>query len=137
MRIVAALLALAFSSACSKDKDTSKPSGEAPSSEARVANTKDAKTGTDGIRRIEIEAGKDGYVPGRIVGKPGEKLKLLFTRVASGGECMAQLKTPDGKLVELPLNKQFAVDVTVPSDGEVKFACGMDMFFGVIVADKA
>jgi plastocyanin domain-containing protein len=95
-------------------------------------------TGTvaaDGVRTIQINASLDGYAPDRIPGKPGEKLLLVFTRT-SDSECIAQLKTPDGKLVDLPMNKPVEVPVTVPTDGEVKFACGMDMLSGVIVAEK-
>ena len=128
MRLVLVLIvALA---GCEKKADTPKPQPEATTSTGTV----DQKSG---VRTIEIEASKDGYVPGRIPGKPGEKLKLVFTRRASGGECMAQLKTPDGKLVELAIDKPHEVEVTVPKDGEVKFACGMDMFTGVVVAEKA
>jgi plastocyanin domain-containing protein len=112
--------------ACKKEsKDTPKP----PAAEAM------GTVGADGVRTLHIEAGREGYVPDRIPGKPGEKLKLVFTRTVQG-ECLAELKTPDGKLVALPMNKPVEVAVTVPADGEVKFACGMDMFFGVIVADK-
>jgi plastocyanin domain-containing protein len=95
-------------------------------------------TGTvsaDGVRSVKVEAGKDGYVPERIPGKPGEKLNLVFTRTVEG-ECLRELKTPDGKIVELPLNKPHEIAITVPQSGEVKFACGMDMYFGVIVAEQ-
>jgi plastocyanin domain-containing protein len=101
-----------------------------------VATTTTGTTSPDGVRTIAIEANAEGYVPDRIPGKPGEKLKLKFTRTIDG-ECLAQLKTPDGKLVELPKNAPVEVEVTVPAEGEVKFACGMDMFFGVVVAEKA
>lgn len=96
-------------------------------------------TGTvaaDGVRTVSVEAGKDGYVPDRIPGKPGEKLNLKFTRTVDG-ECMTELKTPDGKLVTLPKGSPVEIAVTVPADGEVKFGCGMDMVFGVIVAEKS
>lgn len=116
---------------------------KASKDEAPAATTKQpapvtaGTVGADGVRAVAIEATRDGYAPDRIAGKPGEKLKLVFTRRESGGECMAQLKTPEGKIVDLPLDKPFEVAVTVPADGEVKFACGMEMFFGVIVAEKA
>jgi len=57
--------------------------------------------GADGVRRVAIEANTEGYKPDRIGGKPGEKLTLVFTRTADG-ECISQLRTPDGKLVDLP-----------------------------------
>ena len=92
--------------------------------------------GSDGVRRIEVEAGKQGYRPERIGGKPGEKLMLVFTRTADS-TCIAQLKTPDGKLVDLPKGTPVEVSVTVPASGEVGFACGMDMFHGAVVAAKS
>jgi len=111
------------------EKGASKPKAKEPAT---------LSTGTvapDGVRSIKIEASKDGYVPERIPGKPGEKLNLVFTRTVEG-ECLRELKTPDGKIVELPMNKPTEIAVTVPQSGEVKFACGMDMFFGVIVAEQ-
>jgi plastocyanin domain-containing protein len=92
--------------------------------------------GSDGVRRISIEAGTKGYVPDRIGAKPGEKLVLVFTRTVDS-TCIAQLKTPDGKLVDLPKGTPVEVAVTVPQSGEVGFACGMDMFHGVVIAEKA
>lgn len=128
---VALAVAVVVSFGCKKaEKSEPKP---APAPAATV------KTGTvdsTGVRTIEIAANENGYVPDRIAGKPGEKLKLKFTRTIDG-ECLSQLKTPDGKLVELPKNTPLEIDVTVPADGEVKFACGMDMFFAVVVAEKA
>jgi len=92
--------------------------------------------GADGIRRVSIEVVIGGYKPDRIGGKPGEKLTLVFTRTLNS-TCLAQLKTPDGKLVDLPLGKPIEVAVTVPPSGEVGFACGMDMFHGSVVAEKS
>jgi plastocyanin domain-containing protein len=91
--------------------------------------------GSDGVRRIAIEANTKGYVPDRIGGKPGEKLTLVFTRTVDS-TCIAQLKTPDGKLIDLPKGTPVEVAVTVPPSGEVGFACGMDMFHGAVIANK-
>jgi plastocyanin domain-containing protein len=92
--------------------------------------------GSDGVRRVEIEAGAEGYKPDRIGGKPGEKLMLVFTRTVDSA-CVEQLKTPDGKLIDLPKGKPVEVAVTVPQTGEVGFACGMDMLHGAVVAEKS
>ena len=88
----------------------------------------------DGVRRVAIEAGAEGYVPDKIPGKPGEKLMLVFTRTVDA-DCLSQVKTPDGKLVDLPKGTPVEVAITVPPTGQLTFACGMDMFHGVIVAD--
>lgn len=118
--------------ACKKSEEQLPAPKKEPPSPATVTTG----TVTDGVRAVQIEASRDGFVPDKIPGKPGEKLKLVFTRRESGGECMAELKSPDGKLHQLPMDKPYEIAVTVPADGEVKFACGMEMFFGVIVAQK-
>jgi plastocyanin domain-containing protein len=88
----------------------------------------------DGIRAIPIQVKKDGYHPEKLSVKPGEKVKLAFTRVEDT-ECGAQVKVADGKVLDLPLGKTVEVDVTAPANGEVKFMCGMDMMTGVVVVD--
>ena len=102
----------------------------APKQEATITSG----TVTDGVRRIDVEAGKEGYDPERIAGKPGEKLMLVFKRTVEG-ECLRELKTPEGKLIELPMNKPIEVAVTLPAQGELTFACGMDMFRGTVVVE--
>jgi plastocyanin domain-containing protein len=124
----ALVIALVFATAgCKKDDKPGKPK-EAPVTAGTVQ--------ADGVRRIEIEAGMEGFRPAKILGKPGEKLLLAFTRTVEG-ECLAELKTPGGTTVELPMNKPVVIAVSVPADGEVAFACGMDMFKGVVVAEPA
>ena len=110
---------------CDKGKKNEAP----PKQEAPVT----AGTVTDGVRRIDVMASQNGYNPERIAGKPGEKLVLVFTRTVEG-ECLSQLKTPEGKVVDLPMNKPVEVALTVPQSGELTFACGMDMFKGTVVA---
>ena len=116
--------------ACKKED---KPAAAPPPA---AAPTTAGTVAADGVRHVAIEANKDGYVPDKIVGKPGEKLLLVFTRTIDAN-CLSQLKTPEGKLVDLPMNKPVEVAVTVPQTGEVGFACGMDMFHGVVVAQPA
>ena len=133
------LLVLIFSSAvavtaltgCKKD-DVGAKAKPAAVTAGLTAGT----VGTDGVRKVPVTADTSGYKPERIVGKPGEKLLLVFTRTADS-TCIAQLVTPDKKTIELPMNTPVEVAVTVPATGEVGFACGMDMFHGVVVADGA
>jgi plastocyanin domain-containing protein len=112
---------------CEKKADKKAPLPESP--EVTVSTTDKS-----GVRVIAVSATADGYMPDKITGKPGEKLKLQFTRTVDAS-CLSQLKTPDGKLVDLPMNTPVEVAVTVPQTGQVGFACGMDMFHGVIVAE--
>lgn len=126
MKLAAVTLAFASMFAACKKADESKPAAA-----TLTTGTVDGQ----GVRSVPIEVVDEGYRPSRIPGKPGEKLKLVFTRRVDG-ECYETLKTPDGKLVNLPKDKPLEVAVTVPMDGEVKFACGMNMLQGVIVAEK-
>src|SRR3954471_18897406 len=121
-----ALICLALT-ACSKKADDKKAAAPA------AAPVTAGQVAADGIRHIPITANNEGYTPAKIAGKPGEKLVLVFTRTTDA-ECISQLKAPDGKMVDLPMNKPTEVAVTVPQTGEVGFACGMDMFHGVVVA---
>ena len=125
---LAIVLGLAFVGCKKAEKSDAKP--------VPAATTKTGTVDPAGVRTIAITANENGYVPDRIPGKPGEKLKLKFTRTIDG-ECLSQLKLPEGKVIDLPKNTAVDVDVTVPADGEVKFACGMDMFYAVVVAEKA
>jgi plastocyanin domain-containing protein len=125
MRFAVALAASLALAACSKRNDIGV--------KARPARVPTSTVGSDGLRRVTVDVFADGYNPSRITGRPGEKLVLVFTRMVEDG-CVAQLKTPDGKLVALPLNTPVEVAVTVPQAGEVGFACGMDMMHGAVVA---
>jgi len=122
--LVASLIVLAFG--CSKDGD--KKAKSEPATPA-VQST----TGSDGLRHIPVEASVEGFVPDRIPGKPGEKIVLVVTRTTEK-DCLAQFVTPDNKTIQLTVGKATEIAVTVPQTGEVGFACGMDMFHGVIVA---
>jgi plastocyanin domain-containing protein len=114
--------------AACKDKAKVDPAVPTPVSAGTVA--------ADGVRHVAVEASLKGYQPERIGGKPGEKLVLVFTRTADSA-CIEQLKTPDGKVVDLPRGKPVEVAVTVPQSGEVGFACGMDMVRGAVVAERS
>jgi plastocyanin domain-containing protein len=131
MLVAFAVLGLA---GCSKKSSSEKEHPHA--TEQKPGQTAEAAKGTvgaDGVRTVPITAGMEGYVPDTIPGKPGEKLKLVFTRTVEG-ECLSNVKTPDGTLVPLPMNQPVEVAITVPETGSLTFACGMGMFEGKIVA---
>lgn len=92
-------------------------------------------TGADGIRRIPIDAGNDGYSPDKIVATPNEKLVLVFTRTTEA-RCLSQVHVADGPMIELPVGKPVEVAITAPDKGAtIKFQCGMDMQSGLIAVN--
>jgi plastocyanin domain-containing protein len=123
-------LSIALTLALAACKNDAKPASAPPPAATPVTA---GAIGADGVRHVPVTAGKNGYQPERIGGKPGEKLVLVFTRTEDSS-CIAQLKAPDGKLVDLPKGTPVDVPVTVPASGAVGFACGMDMFHGEVVA---
>jgi plastocyanin domain-containing protein len=124
-------LAIAVCAVALLSCDKGKKEKPAPKQEATVTA---GTVAADGVRRIDVEANANGYSPERIAGKPGEKLMLVFKRTIEG-ECLRELRTPDNKVIELPMNKPVEVAVTMPQQGELTFACGMDMFKGTIVVE--
>ncbi|HEY0253612.1 MAG TPA: cupredoxin domain-containing protein [Kofleriaceae bacterium] len=124
---IAALVIVVGIVGCKKE-DKAKPADPKPAVATQTAGTVE-----NGVRKIPVEANNDGYKPDKIIGKPGEKLDLVFTRT-SEADCISQLVTPDKQTVALPLNKPVDVNITVPASGQLAFACGMDMFHGSIVA---
>lgn len=126
IRTLALSLLLVGTFACKKDQ-------QAPAKSKTAAPTAGV-VGTDGVRKINVEASKEGYSPDRVVGKPGEKLVLVFKRTVEG-DCLATVTIADGKPIDLPMNTPVDVPVTVPASGELAFVCSMGMFKGTIVAD--
>lgn len=121
----AVVLALCATVACKKAESTQKNGpGPAPATAGTVA--------PDGTRAIPIAVKKVGYEPDAITAKPGEKLKLVFTRVEPT-ECGAQVKVDGGKPVDLPMNQPVEIAVTAPASGKLTFVCGMDMMQGAVI----
>jgi plastocyanin domain-containing protein len=128
IRALALSLVVVAAGACTKKAEEKK----APVVE-KTAPVTAGNVGSDGVRKVNVEASKDGYTPDKISGKPGEKIVLVFKRTIEG-DCLATVQVADGKPVDLPMNTPVEVPVTVPQTGELTFVCSMGMFKGTIVA---
>ncbi len=90
---------------------------------------------SDGRPEVAVTVDAIGYHPETSHAKAGKPVRMLVTRTTDDG-CGQQLVVPSLHLkYELPLNQPVAIDLTMPASGDVKFACGMDMYHGSIVAD--
>ena len=119
--LLAALVLTAATTSCSKP------------SEARGNTETAAKDGPalEG-RRVDINAGPEGYTPATIEAKQGESLVLRFTRTVKS-ECLAQVVFPEQKITkDLPLNTAVEIGIKADKPGPIPFQCGMAMVHGKV-----
>lgn len=81
----------------------------------------------------QITVSKDGYQPGSINVKKGEKVSLAFYRVDTEN-CGGEVVFPKQKIKKaLPVGDTVLVEFTATETGDIAFACGMDMLRGKVV----
>ena len=85
------------------------------------------------IQNIPLSVTEKGFEPSEIKVKPGSHVILNVTRLTDE-TCATQIKIKEMKIKkELPLNKVVNVDLGVLKNGDIKFACGMDMMSGHVI----
>lgn len=83
-------------------------------------------------KTVEISVTEKGFEPSEIAVKKGEPLTLVVTR-KTDKTCAREIVIKDEKInAELPLNKAVKLTFTPAKSGEIRYACGMDMFSGVL-----
>lgn len=97
-----------------------------------AAKPKVAEVAADGRVEIEVDAG--GYHPAEIHAPANANITLAFKRITDQG-CGQKIVVKMAEKIEkdLPLDEVVEIPVTVPADGELGFACGMDMYKGKVV----
>lgn len=92
-----------------------------------------AKPASPAVEQLaKVDVTESGFVPAELTVKPGQPLKLTFTRLTDK-TCATSVELPDEHITkELPLNTPVTIDLT-PKQGEIKFACGMNMYTGKLV----
>jgi plastocyanin domain-containing protein len=84
---------------------------------------------------IPLQVTENGFEPSEIKVKPGTHVILKITRKTEI-TCATQIVIKERKIqVDLPLGKETLVDVGALKKGAIRFACGMDMISGHIVAE--
>jgi len=82
----------------------------------------------------EVAVTEKGYEPSRVEVEGGRPTLLRFTRKTSDTCGEALVVEGDPTRYMLPVGKPIDVRVTPPKTGSIRFACGMDMMRGTIVA---
>lgn len=83
---------------------------------------------------VEVAVTENGFEPAEINVKAGTPVTLKITR-KTDATCAKSVDIPSKKMKkDLPLNKAVTIELGKLTNGELKFACSMDMFTGKIVA---
>lgn len=85
----------------------------------------------DGIQEVTITV-DGGYEPSRVVVDAGKPVRLNFLR-RDKSSCLEQVVFPDFHIAQdLDLNQITPIEFTPQKPGQYTFACGMNMFRGVV-----
>jgi plastocyanin domain-containing protein len=89
----------------------------------------------DSRRPLEIAVTNDGFVPARAKIKVGEPVTLAVTRKVAN-TCATEIVIKDfGVNKPLPENQRVEITITPKQPGTIRYACGMDMVSGELVAE--
>ncbi|MBW4575833.1 MAG: cupredoxin domain-containing protein [Aphanothece sp. CMT-3BRIN-NPC111] len=90
----------------------------------------------EGIQDVTVTV-DGGYDPSRIIVQAGQKVRLNFLRLDKSS-CLEEVRLPDFHIAQnLPLNEVTTVEFTPTQAGSYEFACGMNMFRGVVEVQAA
>lgn len=86
-------------------------------------------------RIIKMTVTQDGFVPDEIKVTKGQPIQLVITRKTKK-TCATEIVIEDyGVNLPLPLGKPVTIVLTPKKAGSIRYACGMDMFSGVLVVE--
>jgi plastocyanin domain-containing protein len=97
-----------------------------------LSKPKSRKASTqEGIQEVTIMV-DGGYEPSQIAVQAGQPVRLNFYR-KDPSSCLEEVRLPDFYIAQqLALNQTTPVEFTPAKPGKYEFACGMNMFRGVI-----
>jgi hypothetical protein len=82
---------------------------------------------------VDVAITTDGFVPAEITITNGEAVRLRFTRQVEK-TCATEVVFPSLKIQKpLPLGQAVPVDLPSTLTGRIAFACGMNMYKGLVI----
>lgn len=86
---------------------------------------------SQGIQEVTVTV-DGGYNPSHVVVNAGQPVRLNFDR-KDPSSCLEEVRFPDFRIAQqLPLNQVTPIEFTPDRPGRYEFACGMNMFRGVV-----
>ncbi len=93
-------------------------------------------TTSGGVQEVTVTV-DGGYEPNRIVVQAGQLVRLNFDR-KDPSSCLEEVRFPDFRIAQfLTLNRITSIEFTPEKPGRYEFACGMNMFRGVVEVQAA
>jgi cobalt-zinc-cadmium efflux system membrane fusion protein len=103
------------------------------SAPAPSAGTPGSDRGSDGIQSVKIVVNEQGFEPAKVTLRAGTPARLTFIRTIDK-TCGTEVVFPSLDIKRaLPLNEAVVSEFTPEKNGEIAFACGMNMLKGVVV----
>lgn len=90
--------------------------------------------GTKKEGEIAIVADGDGFTPASVEAPAGKPVTLVFKRTTDATCATEAVFAATGERHDLPLNQEVRVTVTPAAGETLRYACGMNMYLGEIVA---
>jgi plastocyanin domain-containing protein len=88
---------------------------------------------SDGTPVYAVSVTSNGFEPLRVEVPPDKDVVLRFTRKVKDTCADSVVVQGDAVKHMLPLDKPIDVRLRSPKSGQVRFACGMDMYRGAVV----
>jgi len=87
------------------------------------------------VQRVKVIVNEQGFEPAQVTLRAGTPARLTFVRTTDK-TCATEVVFPSLNIKRaLPLNEAVDIEFTPAKTGEIAFACGMNMFRGVVVVD--
>lgn len=83
-------------------------------------------------KTVEISVTEKGFEPSTVTIKKGESVTLVVTRKTDKTCAKEIVIEEEGINAKLPLNEAVKLTFTPKKSGDIKYACGMNMFGGVL-----
>ena len=83
---------------------------------------------------VAIVADGDGFKPARVEVPAGQPVTLVFKRTTDATCATEAVFAATGEEHALPLGQEVRVTITPAAGDTVRYACGMHMFLGEVVA---
>lgn len=94
-----------------------------------------ASSAKEAVQNVNLSVTSKGFEPSEIKVKPGTHVVLKVTR-KTDETCATEIQIKEKKIKEkLDKNKEVSIDLGTLKKGDIRFACGMDMVSGHIIAE--